>query len=343
MSENRKGDGLVPAVAIAVGALATLALIAGFEAPPPAVDQTGYRGTGMQQTDNPQRKAATIAANAAPAATPVPDAAGPRAGDAYQNVQVLGDLDVGRFTRLMAAITEWVSPEQGCAYCHQGNNFANDDLYTKVVARRMIQMTQHINAGWKKHVGTTGVTCYTCHRGKNVPAEIWFAEPGPKQARGMASRRQGQNLAMQQVAYSSLPYDPLSTYLTSDAAIRVQAGAALPTAKGAIGTKAAEHTYALMMHFSQSLGVNCTYCHNSRAFGNWAESPPARSTAWHGIQMVRDLNVDYLEPLGPQYPTSRIGKTGDAPKAACSTCHQGLNKPLNGAPVVSAYPSLRGP
>ena len=29
--------------------------------------------------------------------------------------------------------------------------------------------------------------------------------------------------------------------------------------------KQTDWTYSLMIHFSQSLGVNCTYCHNSRA------------------------------------------------------------------------------
>ena len=74
----------------------------------------------------------------------------------------------------MAAMTEWVAPEEGCNYCHVAENLASDDIYTKVVSRRMLQMTQHINANWNDHVGETGVTCYTCHRGNNVPAEIWF-------------------------------------------------------------------------------------------------------------------------------------------------------------------------
>ena len=52
--------------------------------------------------------------------------------------------------------------------------------------------------------------------------------------------------------------------------------------------KQTDWTYALMIHFSQSLGVNCTYCHNSRAFENWEQSTPQRVTAWHGIRMVRD-------------------------------------------------------
>ena len=47
-----------------------------------------------------------------------------------------------------------------------------------------------------------------------------------------------------------------------------------------------------MIAISKSLGVNCTFCHNTREFGQWAESTPQRVTAWHGIQMVRDLNAN---------------------------------------------------
>ena len=86
----------------------------------------------------------------------------------------------------MTAMTNWVSPQQGCAYCHNNENLASDELYTKVVARRMIQMVRHINADWKQHVAGTGVTCYTCHRGQPVPANVWFQNPGPPQAMGIA-------------------------------------------------------------------------------------------------------------------------------------------------------------
>src|SRR6056297_2524672 len=70
------------------------------------------------------------------------------AGDIYENVQVLGNLTDANFNRLMNAITLWVAPDEGCTYCHAGANdgeYADDDLYTKVVARSMIQMTQNIN------------------------------------------------------------------------------------------------------------------------------------------------------------------------------------------------------
>jgi photosynthetic reaction center cytochrome c subunit len=113
-----------------------------------------------------------------------------------------------------------------------------------------------------------------------------------------------------------------------------------------------EWTYALMMHMSTSLGVNCTYCHNSRSFAEWAESPPARTTAWHGIRMVRDINMSYIEPLKPLWvrnPTGpaegphgpRLGAMGDPLKVNCATCHQGVNRPLNGAPMLRDFPELK--
>ena len=93
---------------------------------------------------------------------------------------------------------------------------------------------------------------------------------------------------------------------------------------------------------SQSLGVNCTYCHNTQNFGNWAESTPQRVTAWHGIRMVRDLNTAYLDPLAATLPANRHGPAGDGPKLNCGTCHQGAYKPLYGASQLKEHPELAG-
>ena len=53
--------------------------------------------------------------------------------------------------------------------------------------------------------------------------------------------------------------------------------------------------------------------------------------------MVADLNHAYLEPLKPVYPDNRLGPTGDAAKANCATCHQGVNKPLYGVSMLKDY------
>ncbi len=71
---------------------------------------------------------------------------GPKASAIYQNVHVLGEVNASEFARLMVNMTTWVAPDQGCAACHNLADFSDDSLYTKVVARRMLQMVRHINA-----------------------------------------------------------------------------------------------------------------------------------------------------------------------------------------------------
>ena len=158
---------------VGVGILvATFLVVWGYPFRPAAI-QTGPRGTGMEVVKFPSVDP-TIATFSTEAAIP-PVGGETLAKDLYENVPVLGDLTEDNFNRVMNAMTEWVSPEQSCAYCHgEEGNFASDDLYTKVVARRMIQMTQNINSSWGEHVAPAGVTCYTCHRGQNVPSNIWF-------------------------------------------------------------------------------------------------------------------------------------------------------------------------
>jgi photosynthetic reaction center cytochrome c subunit len=55
---------------------------------------------------------------------------------------------------------------------------------------------------------------------------------------------------------------------------------------------------------------------------------------------VRDLNNNYLEPLLKEYPASRLGPTGDAPKLNCATCHQGAFKPFLGQSPLVGYEVL---
>jgi photosynthetic reaction center cytochrome c subunit len=204
----------------------------------------------------------------------------------------------------------------------------------------MIQMTQETNANWKDHVADTGVTCYTCHRGNPVPAYVWVSDPGLGQPSMIAPT--GQNIAAKSVAYSSLPYDPFTPFLLGDNDIRVIGQTVLPQGNRA-SIKQAEWTYGLMMHMSSALGVNCTYCHNSRSFYSWDQSAPQRTTAWYAIRHVREMNNDYVVPLSDIIPDTRKGPLGDVYKIYCTTCHQGAYKPLYGAPMLKDYPSLAQP
>jgi photosynthetic reaction center cytochrome c subunit len=323
--------------ALALGA----ALLAGCNNPSTTSVQRGYRGTGMVQVFSPSTTAALADGNKIPFVAAIP-AGGPAAGTVFKNLKVLGDLDISQFTGLMGAITTWVAPQQGCIYCHAEGDLASDAKYTKVVARRMLQMTRQINSQWKTHVVATGVTCYTCHRGQPVPANIWFKDPGPKTAGGdMIGGRAGQNAAAVAVGLTSLPYDPLTKFLDQSNDLRVMSkGALMAPNHQAVGIKEAEATYAMMMNISKSLGVNCTYCHNSQNFADWKISTPQRATAWYGIRMVRELNGSYLGPLTSVFPANRLGPLGDGPKVGCVTCHQGAFKPLFGAPMAKDFPAL---
>lgn len=335
---NQASFGIVIRAAVLIAAAT---FVGGCERPSPKSTQEGFRGTGMVDVQNPRTLAQQQAANAVPVALPAAGPGGPLASTVFQNVKVLGDTSVGEFTRLMVAMTSWVSPTEGCAYCHNPANLASDEKYTKVVSRRMIEMTRTINGNWKTHVAETGVTCYTCHRGNPVPSDIWFDHLNAMKPT-FAGNNAGQNMPTAAVGLTSLPYDPFSTFLDGDANIRTVSSTALPSGnKHSI--KQTEWTYALMMHFSQSLGVNCTHCHNSRSFTDWDQSSPKRANAWYGIRMVRQLNNEFLDPLQATLPPTRLGPAGDGPKVGCATCHKGVYKPLFGASMLQDYAALGAP
>ena len=319
----------------------SFAALSACERPPVETLQGGYRGLGMETVINPRTDAKKAALNKVPELIPAASGDGPLASSVYQNVQVLKDLNVAEFSRVMLAITQWVAPpDQSCNYCH-GANMASDDRYTKVVARRMLQMVRHINSDWKDHVAATGVTCYTCHRGNAVPANVWFTSPGKSSATGLIAGNAGQNAPSPEVGLTSLPYDPFTRLLTDDTNIRVISKSALPDGNRT-SIKQTEGTYSLMIHMSQSLGVNCTYCHNTRSFAVWDASTPKRTTAWYGIRLARDLNNAYMTPLTATFPSHRLGVLGDVAKVNCATCHQGVFKPLYGESMAKDYPELRG-
>lgn len=329
-------------IVAALAGLATILVIGStFHLPPVESVQRGYRGLGMEQNYVPAEYQKLAALNQMPVPDDPQEKSGQKSSEVYQNVQVLGDVDANEFLRLMNAITAWVSPEQGCTYCHVEENLALDTVYTKVVARKMLQMTININKEWKSHVQQTGVTCYTCHRGNPVPKNVWFQNVAPPSAGGFTQVYAGQNHPAREVGVASLPVDVFTPFLHQAKDIRVIGKAPLPEGNYS-SIKQAEWTYGLMMHFSQSLGVNCTYCHNSRSFAAWDQSTPQRNTAWYGIRMVRNINNDYLDPLTSVFPAARLGVHGDVAKTNCTTCHQGVYKPLFGQSMLKDYLELSG-
>jgi photosynthetic reaction center cytochrome c subunit len=322
--------------------LLTVAMLftAGWVHPPILSTQAGYRGLAMDQLTTPAAARLIKVANTLP--DPI-DPAPPgtdKAVDLYQNVKVLNDLTVDQFNRVMLGMTAWVAPaDQSCNYCH-GEAMYLDDKYTKRVARRMLLMVRDINKNWTSHVAQTGVVCYTCHRGAPVPKYTWVrgTQVG---AGGASTTNQGMGHPNAINGSTAMQADPFTDTLLGTYPIRIQSTKFLPAGYGA-PIQSTERTYSLMMAISKSLGVNCDFCHNSRTFMKWDESLPQRATAWYGIQMVRKLNVDYLEPLKAELPALRLGPLGDSPKVYCATCHQGVNKPLLGVSLAKDWPELGG-
>ena len=346
------GIGIAAVAAAAIGAAVALSQA---ERPPVGTVQRGSRGTSMTYLYNPRTMTRQMEANVIPASVPYAGGVGPKAGAVYKNVQVLGDVDAGEFMRLMVNITNWVAPSEGCAACHNIPTRTVEQVCSTTGSWPTIRNTRKSWPGvCCRWCGTStptgpsmsprrGVTCYTCHRGQLVPPNVWFNDPGPSQAGGFAQAAVGKNHPALAAGRSALPLDPLTVFLEQDNDIRVQA--TVPLRQGTQKSiKQAEWTYALMINMSESLGVNCTYCHMTRAMGDWSQSTPQRLTAWHGIRMVRDLNNNYLDRLHDTFPAERLGTAfGDAPKLSCATCHNGVYKPLFGVGMVASFPELRGP
>lgn len=82
----------------------------------------------------------------------------------YTNLKVLKSPE--HLMDVMRAFN--VALRADCAFCHTAPNFASDTRPTKVVARQMIQMTEGLNAT----LGNDRVTCYTCHRGDQMPKTV---------------------------------------------------------------------------------------------------------------------------------------------------------------------------
>jgi photosynthetic reaction center cytochrome c subunit len=107
------------------------------------------------------------------------------AEQAFKNVQVLRGIPVKEFMETMGFFAASLS--LNCTDCHGGEsasswaNYAIDDnLPLKQMARKMVLMVNAINGA--NFGGKRSVTCYTCHRGNQIPKVVpslqaQYAEP----------------------------------------------------------------------------------------------------------------------------------------------------------------------
>lgn len=303
--------------------------------------QTGPAGTGMSVT-----KFVTTANRPDPtlegytsSAPVVPQPGDQLAGDAYPDAEpLLAGLTVANYDRLVEAMRTWTGIP---------TLFDGEETYQTEVARQMIQMTQSLNSDWEAHTnssGAGGVNCYTCHRGEPVPSDVWYRIAPVVDA--MAGWSANQNFVTIQSQYTSLPSDALEKFLLETNTIVVHSlesrVAEHPSDPEVATWQDTERTFSLMNYISNSLGVNCVFCHNSRAFYSLqGENTPQWALAQLGIGMVQELNNEWLVPVGELLPPERLGPVyADAPKAACATCHKGYQKPMGGVNMIADWPEL---
>lgn len=329
-----------------------IGLVPQWRSPGPSRD-VGPPGQSMVQFA-PSEAEAEAQNKPAPKLPAMPDDPRP-ATAAYKNVKVLTDLNAGDFMRLQTAITAWVSPKQGCGFCHTGTDYASDAKPQKLASRTMLAMTRHINADWRGHVGAAGVTCFSCHQGQPIPAEVWFQSPRrvhPKLSEG----GDDWNEAARTVR-NFFPNEGYEEYLLQATPAKGQSLTALPTGTAPTFVEV-KRLYEAMMQMSEGMGVNCTYCHHSRNWADWGQSTPMRWTGYSGIQMTRDLNRDYLLHIAQEDPITRWQSGNSRPLslparlrgaqvgaglADCATCHRGAPKSRDPAAPPGGFPGLTAP
>lgn len=88
----------------------------------------------------------------------------------YKNLQVLPkNTTKEQMHDIMEAYSTSLNVK--CSFCHIKGNMASDSLDEKVIARKMIIMTNEINEKYfGKDSGTVG--CMTCHNGKTNPSDM---------------------------------------------------------------------------------------------------------------------------------------------------------------------------
>jgi|SRR5262245_49699927 len=88
-----------------------------------------------------------------------------RAEQKFKNIQVLKGVPSERWMPIMFAFKGSLGVD--CTFCHVKDQWDKDDKENKQIARKMIKMVKDING----QLGGIGkVSCFTCHRGQQRPA-----------------------------------------------------------------------------------------------------------------------------------------------------------------------------
>jgi photosynthetic reaction center cytochrome c subunit len=134
----------------------------------------------LYQKQGKEAEAAALSAKIEAAMHPPVDAAAPGSeqssaghapqtiGEAFKNIQVLKGVPADQLFPTMEFISSALGVE--CTFCHVQAHFEKDDKKSKQTARNMMRMTFALNK--ESFDGRREITCYTCHRGAHLPADI---------------------------------------------------------------------------------------------------------------------------------------------------------------------------
>lgn len=298
---------------------------------------------------------------------------GVQAGQAYAqefpnpvNVQVLVGMNTSQIWQYMTA---YVSPGLGvgCQYCHNVNNFASEEYPQKARARSMLRLVNDVNKefivnlpNWRGNY----VQCATCHNNQPVAMEGFSRQfdqsvppikvtVDPLDDKGMAvidpaakpEELRDPLLLKDAVLYYVSNYQVWKPYDPSDPESG-RGSLALTYEQGRTQDQVTINQN-VMNHMGWSLGVGCTFCHNSRNFvayetdpaGNLANPEYAynKLKAQRMLQLTTWLQANWVKYGAAGYPTipatgaSEInyrtieGQVYNVP--GCYTCHQGNSVP----------------
>jgi photosynthetic reaction center cytochrome c subunit len=311
------------------------------------------------------------------------------------NVQVLQGMSSAQIWTYMQ---QYVSGGLGvgCQYCHNINNFASDEIPQKASARAMLRLVNDVNAefivglpNWRGNY----VQCTTCHNNQPNNLEgfgVQFANSvppiqvvvDPLDSEGVpiidpalkpAEVAQPVDLkdAILFYVYNYQIWKPFDPNVEESGR-----GSMALTFEGGPTQEQVTINQNVMNYQAWSLGVGCTFCHNSRNFLAFETDPAGNLAnplyAYNRLKAQRMLQLTtWLAENWPAYgaiakdaiPTIREGgaseysyrQLGDGQiynVPGCYTCHQGNSVPLaainqsqiapGDAGIVQLPPALRG-
>jgi photosynthetic reaction center cytochrome c subunit len=224
-----------------------------------------------------------------------------------QNVKVLTGMNTSEIWAFMTAYVAG-GMKQDCTYCHDINNFAaegaeigDDDVAArKDNALLHLEMVADLNQNWitklaeveGKQPSGAQIICATCHLGEPIPV-AW-----PEDLHALPDDYR-------------LPLADLDVLLV--------------TGNLDVSLDTVQYNQHTMYHFSESLAVGCTHCHNSRYFPSWDQ--PAKYYALTMLEMSQHILENYQDTMNDQEPS-------------CYLCHRNEVRPPGAAQAEVFLPEV---